>query len=64
VKRQGIGYVPEDRHLHGVVEDLPVVDNIAVMRAGKMVKVLERGEATQERILEYAMEASARMRAQ
>lgn len=26
----GIGYVPEDRHLHGVVEDLPVVDNITI----------------------------------
>ncbi len=26
----GIGYVPEDRHQHGVVEDLPVVDNITI----------------------------------
>lgn len=26
----GIAYVPEDRHLHGVVEDLPVVDNVTI----------------------------------
>jgi len=26
----GIGYVPEDRHFHGVVEDLPVADNICI----------------------------------
>ncbi|MBT7302940.1 MAG: sugar ABC transporter ATP-binding protein, partial [Victivallales bacterium] len=26
----GIAYVPEDRHLHGVIQDLPVVDNAMV----------------------------------
>ncbi len=26
----GIAYVPEDRHLHGVIEDLPVVDNVTL----------------------------------
>ncbi len=26
----GIAYVPEDRHLHGVIQDLPVVDNAMI----------------------------------
>jgi len=26
----GIAYVPEDRHLHGVVEDMPVVENVTI----------------------------------
>jgi rhamnose transport system ATP-binding protein len=26
----GIAYVPEDRHLHGVVEEMPVVENVTI----------------------------------
>jgi rhamnose transport system ATP-binding protein len=42
----GIAYVPEDRHLHGVIQDLPVVDNamIAVLDQFLHARLLDRGE--------------------
>ncbi len=35
----GIAYVPEDRHLHGVVEDLPVVDNVTITILDQFTKM-------------------------
>jgi rhamnose transport system ATP-binding protein len=34
----GIAYVPEDRHLHGVVEDLPVLDNVTIAMLREFVR--------------------------
>jgi rhamnose transport system ATP-binding protein len=45
----GIAYVPEDRHLHGVIQDLPVVDNamIAVLDQFLHARLLDREEEVQ-----------------
>ncbi|MBT7162793.1 MAG: sugar ABC transporter ATP-binding protein, partial [Victivallales bacterium] len=46
-----------------VSSDLPEIlglaDRVAVMRGGRLVTVLARAEATQERILEFALEQEA-----
>jgi len=34
----GIAYVPEDRHIHGVVEEMPVADNIGIAVLEKFCK--------------------------
>ena len=39
-------------------EVLGMADRIAVMRQGRMVQCLDRQQATQEEILEHAMEAT------
>ncbi|MDX9980259.1 MAG: sugar ABC transporter ATP-binding protein [Lentisphaeria bacterium] len=40
----GLAYVPEDRHLHGVIQDLPVVDNamIAILDQFLRCRLLDR----------------------
>jgi len=42
----GIAYVPEDRHLHGVIQDLPVVDNAMVAILDQFLHhgLLDRGQ--------------------
>ncbi|MBT3292361.1 MAG: sugar ABC transporter ATP-binding protein, partial [Victivallales bacterium] len=42
----GIAYVPEDRHLHGVIQDLPVVDNamVAILDQFLAHGLLDRGK--------------------
>jgi len=46
----GIAYVPEDRHLHGVIQDLPVVDNamIAVLDQFLHGPLLDRGQEVEQ----------------
>jgi rhamnose transport system ATP-binding protein len=42
----GIAYVPEDRHLHGVIQDLPVIDNamITILDQFLHARLLDRQE--------------------
>ena len=37
-------------------EILGLADRVAIMRGGRLVATLDRAEATQERILEFALE--------
>lgn len=47
---RGIAYVPEDRHLHGVVEDLPVVDNVTITILDQFTKTGLIDRASEESV--------------